>query len=73
MEALDVVTLRDRREVFGRFDQKPHAKLLGLTQLNARPYKRALRKRRALAITETDDRLIAAAAMMGLRRSPKNG
>jgi hypothetical protein len=32
-----------------------------------------LRKRRALVITETELKLIAAAAIMGLSSSPKNG
>jgi hypothetical protein len=38
-----------------------------------KPYNFALRRRRALVITETELKLMAAAAKMGLSRSPKNG
>ena len=36
-------------------------------------YRRALRSRNALAITETELKLIAAPAIIGLSSSPKNG
>ena len=36
-------------------------------------YRSVLRRRRALAITDTELRLIAALASMGLRSQPKNG
>jgi hypothetical protein len=36
-------------------------------------YRRALRSRSALAITETELKLIAAPAIIGLRSKPKNG
>jgi hypothetical protein len=36
-------------------------------------YRRALRSRNALAITETELKLIAAPAIIGLRSKPKNG
>lgn len=38
-----------------------------------RQWKRRLRKRSAFAMTETDDSDMAAPAMIGLRRRPKNG
>jgi len=41
--------------------------------LAAKNYKFAFRKRRALAITETELRLIAALASMGLSSQPKKG
>ena len=37
------------------------------------PQRRTLRSLRALPITETEDRLMAAAATMGERRSPSTG
>ena len=37
------------------------------------PHSRTARRRRALAITETELRLMAAAAMIGLKRMPKAG
>src|SRR4029079_4543321 len=37
------------------------------------PYTSILRRRRALAITETELKLIAAAAIIGLSNKPKNG
>jgi hypothetical protein len=39
----------------------------------AKSYRSALRRRSALAITETEERLMAALASMGLRSQPKNG
>jgi len=37
------------------------------------PYNSIRRRRSAFAITETELKLIAAPAIIGLRRSPKNG
>ena len=37
------------------------------------PYSRTVRRRRALPITETELRLMAAAAIIGLSRSPNTG
>jgi hypothetical protein len=48
-----------------------------ISMLNARAarilYMRVIRSRSALPITETELKLIAAAAMMGLKRIPKAG
>lgn len=44
----------------------------GVKQKQVR-YRRALRSRNALAITETELKLIAAPAIIGLNSSPKNG
>lgn len=38
-----------------------------------RRYSRTRCRRRALPITETEERLMAAAAMMGVRRTPNTG
>jgi hypothetical protein len=43
------------------------------THTSERCYKRTLRRRSALAITDTELKLMAAAAKIGLRRIPKNG
>jgi hypothetical protein len=43
------------------------------THSSRRAYSFTLRRRRALAITETELKLMAAAAKMGLSRIPKNG
>lgn len=45
----------------------------GSNQIAGANYKVTLRSRNAFAITETELKLMAAPAMMGLRRRPKNG
>ena len=49
------------------------AGLFRLIPSGAHPYIRVIRNRSALPITETELRLMAAAAMMGLKRMPKAG
>ncbi len=66
----------DSRSVSPRnrsFEPSWHPYTLSTVRVPSYPYIRALRRRNAFPITETELRLMAAAAMMGLKRMPKAG
>jgi hypothetical protein len=54
-------------------EKEMRIKLLPAENKGTGRYNRARRRRRALPITDTELKLIAAAAIIGLSRMPKNG
>ena len=77
-ETCELVARRAYLPVVYCFEGKPMSRGMSMTgaargTLDRCGSKETLRRRSALAITETDERLIAALASIGLRRRPKNG
>ncbi len=75
--AHDEVGAAERHVLDGRLGERQgnsgEPRVVGPTPLPGRAQRRAWRRRRALAITETELRLIAALAIIGERRMPRNG
>ena len=62
-----------RAATSGPVEMRFSSRQAGGVSRGAHPHIRANRRRSAFPITETELKLIAAAAMMGLRRMPKAG